>query len=69
MATVDFLYCGNCGLLSQTEYWLLCPCRGQPIRRMAVRAEDAEQVRDAIRRGGRVRVGQQSYLEGEHHGD
>ena len=63
MATVDFIYCGACGVLSQTEYWLLCPCQGRPIRRIAVREEDVEQVWDAIRRGGRVRVGQLEMAE------
>ena len=37
---------------------LPCPCQGRPIHRIAVRVEDVGQVRDAIRRGGRVRVGQ-----------
>ena len=65
MATVDFMYCGACGSLSQTEYWLLCPCPERPIRRIAVQEEDVGQVWAAIRRGGRVRVGQQSYLAGD----
>ena len=53
---MHIFYCGGCGVVAEDRYWVVCRCRRQEVYRMAIRIEDADQVRAAIRRGGRVRV-------------
>ena len=63
MKALQVFYCGGCGVASHDRYWVVCKCRNREVHRMAIRTEDTDQVWAALRRGGRVRVGQ----EGEHH--
>ena len=65
MKAVHVFYCGSCGVASEDLFWVVCRCKRQKVYRIAIRAEDEERVRAAIRDGGRVRVGQ----DGEHHDD
>ena len=54
---MHIFYCCGCGVVSENRYWVVCRCRHQKVYQMAIRNEDADQIRAAIRRGGRVRVG------------
>ena len=56
-------------MASEDWYWVVCKCRSREVHRMAIRTEDTDRVRAALRRGGRVRVGQETDLAGEHHDD
>ena len=60
MKALQVFYCGGCGVASENLYWVVCKCKRLEVHRMAIRAEDADQVRAALRRGGRVQVGQAS---------
>ena len=48
---MHIFYCGGCGVVAEDRYWVVCRCRRQEVYRMAIRIEDADQVRAAIRRG------------------
>lgn len=58
MKALQVFYCGACGVANEDWYWVVCKCRDSEVHRMSIRTEDAGQVRAALRRGGRVRVGQ-----------
>ena len=69
MKALQVFYCGGCGVASEDWYWVVCKCRSREVHRMAIRTEDTDRVRAALRRGGRVRVGQETDLAGDHHDD
>ena len=54
--TPEFHYCGRCGFLAEGGRDLRCSCIHARPMRLNIRPEQVNKIRDAIDRGGRVRV-------------
>ena len=52
----EFHYCASCGFLAEGGRDLRCNCVQAQPRRLNVRPEQVNEIRDAINRGGRVRA-------------
>ena len=52
----EFHYCAGCGFLAEGGRDLRCNCVQPQPRRLNIRPEQVNEIRDAIDRGGRVRV-------------
>lgn len=52
----EFHYCAGCGFLAEGGRDLKCHCIHAQPRRLIVRAEQINQVRQAIAQDGQVRV-------------